>query len=158
MNKCISLLILSLSLMCNAFEHTVVTGDSLWSLSKRYLGSGSLWRTVTYADGSMPDEQYLTVGRLLRFNAAAQSDFGSSADRHTASENNASTSISNNNTLAFNTRLYCCGLDTVVMHPNGHFEITSEPHPFMTPPQVTKQKMVPFMNINISQELIDALD
>jgi LysM repeat protein len=47
------------------FEHTVKSGDTLWALASRYLGSGYRWTEIQALNGGI-DPRKLRVGMVLR--------------------------------------------------------------------------------------------
>jgi len=170
--QCICFLILSTT-YTHAYEHVVVKGDSLWSLSKRHLGSGSKWTEITYKDGSYPNEYDLTIGRTLNiaspttplFNQAVVGNQGAvnlvnEKVQPTIKQKKQTAPLSSSQpALAFNTSVYCCASQTVVMNEFGGFEVAKEDHPFYVQEKPnTQQKMAKFMNIRISEELLDAFN
>lgn len=57
---------LSLTIPAYAFEYAMVKGDTLWSLSKRYLKDPYLWPKITYLDGTAVKEpRRMPIGTLL---------------------------------------------------------------------------------------------
>ena len=50
--------------------HTVVRGDTLWSLAVRYLGSGHRWIEIQQANGGI-DPHRLQIGTTLRIPGGA---------------------------------------------------------------------------------------
>jgi len=169
MKICITILILITSIAVFSFEHAVVRGDSLWALSQHYLGSAMQWKHITYLDSSQPFARKLSVGRFVtdmvqqNENITALSSHSiSSPVQGSVMKKSPVTSVFTPRTttsLSFNTRFYCCAADVVSMDEHGKFQITPQTHPFLTAiDQPVKQKMMSFMNINISQELLDAFN
>lgn len=164
MKVCITILILSLSLSLTAAEHKVVRGDSLWKLSSQYLGCGSKWKQVTYSNGSIPDPKRLIVGRTVLFNevdvpvpkavkAVVNVSNGADVNRNKPKEAKTITSLS------FNTSVYCCSQDIIRFDSVGEFAVSKESHPFyLRKSSNPKTNMATFMNIKISEELINAID
>lgn len=143
-----------------------MSGDSLWSLSKQYLGCGSKWKQVTYKDGTYPEEMDLTIGRTLVFSSSTTIPTKSVVDTQRAVTTAvrvqlpkfvAAPSPKPTEVLSFNTSVYCCAQQKVVMGENGQFQIVDETHPFYVQeaPDAERQ-MAKFMNIRISEELLDA--
>lgn len=57
---------LSLAVPAYSFEYAMVKGDTLWSLSKRYLKDPYLWPQITYLDGTaVKDPRRMPIGTLL---------------------------------------------------------------------------------------------
>lgn len=168
MKKCICILIL-FSEFAQSAEHTIVHGDNLWSLSKRYLGSSSKWREIVYEGGALPNELDLNVGRKLVFPSITPSlqkvkttkvkNSSIPFDYISTSETEAGSIFSPRKTLSFNKSLYCCAANTIVMDENGSFEVGQQSHPFYVQkaPNV-ESKMASFMNIKISEDLLNAFD
>jgi hypothetical protein len=164
MKKCIAILILTLPVSTYAFEHLVVAGDSLWILSAHYLGSGLKWRQITYLNGRQPLEQSLTVGRFVTDEHHQKGTIVNLSHPVPAITTHALpratvTLPHNTSSLSFNTAFYCCAKDVVSMDEYGHFQITPQSHPFFTALDTPiKQNMSSFMNINISEDLLNAFN
>lgn len=57
---------LTLAIPAYSFEYAMVKGDTLWSLSKRYLKDPYLWPQITYLDGTAVKEpRRMPIGTLL---------------------------------------------------------------------------------------------
>jgi hypothetical protein len=57
---------LSLAIPVHSFEYAMVKGDTLWSLSERYLKDPYLWPQITYLDGTVVKEpRRMPIGTLL---------------------------------------------------------------------------------------------
>jgi hypothetical protein len=170
MKKCITILILNMPVGISAFEHPVVTGDSLWELSNHYLGSGVQWKRLTYLDGSQPIERNLKVGRLVTDEAQRKETvavtnpvptISNTAQSRVMKKLRVTTASPPHTTthLSFNTRSYCCAEDVVSMDEHGSFQITPQTHPFFSVlDKPNKQKMSSFMNINISEDLLNVFN
>jgi hypothetical protein len=166
MKKCIAIVILLYSDAIYSFEHEVISGDSLWSISKHYLGSGNKWQTIRYEDGTVPNPRYLKPGRIVTEPSMQQSGENLESINQVTLEKAPQAIVeinvvqnSSSPVLSFNTASYCCSMETIVMDQHGQFEVVDEQNAFVklfTPPK--KQKMSSFMNIKISEDLINALD
>ncbi|OES24209.1 hypothetical protein BFV94_4589 [Alteromonas macleodii] len=139
----------------------------MWSISKQYLGCGTKWREITYDDGTYPEERDLTIGRTLIFDIASVESTPEVIQKEVVTAANTRVipkpvtpppQTHSQQTLAFNTAIYCCAMDTFVMDTSGQFVVVPQEHPFIRT-AAPKQKMLPFMkDIRISQELIDAFN
>ena len=52
-------------------EHTVRTGDNLWSLARKYYGTGAKWKLIFDANKeNIKNENFLEPGKILKIPAA----------------------------------------------------------------------------------------
>jgi hypothetical protein len=159
MKKCICILILYASSV-SAVEHKVEKGDSLWSLAKQFNGCGGTWRSIRYSDGQTPNEYSLEVGRTVII-PAKQPPTESAEPAQLVNLNLPVEEITPRASvsLSFNKSMYCCAPDTVVMNAIGGFEVVPERHPFyVQEKRDEKARMAKFMNIRISEELLNAIE
>ena len=158
MKSCICILILC-AFSVSAVEHKVVKGDSLWSLAKQFNGCGGSWRAIRYRNGQTPDEYKLEVGRTV----SIPSKKPSTESAETVQQIPMATPVgvpplNVSVSLSFNKNMYCCAPDTVVMNGIGGFEVVPERHPFYVQEKRDEEaRMAKFMNIRISEELLNAI-
>lgn len=151
-----------------SFEYSVVKGDTLWEIARTHLGDAQLWPSLIYQNGEQPEPRKLIPGRII-------TDWGAEKEitrRYTASEaiskktnhsddlkkNTKTSSSSSVTNYSFSTSLYCCAQKKIQMNQYGRFEMIQEDHIFVQPViKISTQPMKSFMNISISQELIDVV-
>tara|TARA_A200000159_G_scaffold106585_1_gene99256 strand:+ start:12878 stop:13294 length:417 start_codon:yes stop_codon:yes gene_type:complete len=138
----------------------VEKGDSLWSLAKQFNGCAATWPAIRYSNGQTPNEYKLEVGRTVII-PSKKSSTESAEPVQIATQKAPVKEVSQRATisLSFNKSMYCCAPDTVVMNAIGGFEVVPERHPFyVQEKRDEKARMAKFMNIRISEELLNAIE